>query len=75
MSYWDVYNLPVPIRHYYIRRVNKHKEQENSINKTAAEDMSKPLPSAEKLKFKKEAQQISNQNLFPSPSPIPSSRK
>jgi hypothetical protein len=55
MSYWDVYALPVPIRKYFIKRINKINEE--TSEQDSYSDVSKPLPPAEKVKFAKKAQQ------------------
>jgi hypothetical protein len=49
MSYWDAYALPVPIRKYFIRRIEKYMTSKQQQE----EDDPQPLSAAEKLKFKK----------------------
>jgi len=56
MSYWDAYDLPVPIRNYWIQRYNKHQTK-----KSDEPDANQPLSRAERMKFIRDAQKVSNQ--------------
>ena len=60
MSYWDAYELPIPIRHYWISRFNKHKERASGTS-----DVNQPLSKTERLKFLHDAQKASNQPVSP----------
>lgn len=59
MSYWDAYYLPIPIRRYFIQRLQKHIEQVNGI-----EDTTQPLSKTERQKFQQQAKGVSNRNMF-----------
>lgn len=58
MSYWDAYDLPVPIRHYWIQRYNKQ-------NNKKSEDVDKPLTAMQKAKYKQKSQQVAGQQRLP----------
>ena len=60
--------MPVPIRHYWIERYNKHQE------KPGVAPTDRPLTQAERAKFVKNSQQTSN-NPLPDISTIMSSRR
>ena len=53
MSYWDAYDLPVPVRHYWIERFNKSK-------KPAGPAVDEPLNEAQKSKLVKDVRKASN---------------
>jgi hypothetical protein len=53
MSYWDAYNLPIPIRKWLITRYNKHVESQGKQS-----DSDKPLTQEERVRMINQAQQI-----------------
>lgn len=57
MSYWDAYILPVPTRKYWIQRYNKRMKEQSE---GTSPDTDRPLTDAERMKFIKKAQQMSN---------------
>ena len=49
MSHWDVYNMPVNVRRWYIRRFNKRQEEEQKASNQ--KDPNEPLTAQEKAKM------------------------
>lgn len=60
MNYWDAYDLPVPIRHYWIKRFNQTQQK-----KSDQPDVNEPLTPSERMKFINDAQKASNQPRKP----------
>jgi len=55
MNYSEVQNLPVRYRHWYIKRLSKHFDQKNNLNKSVTQDKESfaPLSRVEEIINKK----------------------
>jgi len=54
MSYWDAYNLPIPIRKWLITRYNKYVAEAQKNNESASTE--RPLTEGERIKMINQAQ-------------------
>lgn len=61
-----VMRIPVPYRKWLIQRWNKQKEKENPDKN----DLTKPLPTLERMKMIKQASQTTNKNLKLTSNPL-----